>query len=123
MNYYNIEDRQMTTRVVHVKEFKPYNKYWTNPPTGKYVYIGRVTWPIRISSKWRNLEPIDRNAPDQAKERQRVLNVHKEHLLNRPELLKQIPIELKDKVLGCWCKPEPCHGDLLAAIADGNYKF
>ena len=22
--------------------------------------------------------------------------------------------ELKDKTLGCWCKPEKCHGDVLA---------
>ena len=29
-----------------------------------------------------------------------------------------IPIELKDKVLGCWCKPLACHGDVLADIAD-----
>jgi hypothetical protein len=26
--------------------------------------------------------------------------------------------ELKDKTLGCWCKPEKCHGDVLAALAD-----
>jgi hypothetical protein len=24
--------------------------------------------------------------------------------------------ELKDKTLGCWCKPEKCHGDVLAEI-------
>ena len=67
----------MVTKVVNVRDYKPYSKYWTNPPTNPYVYIGRVTWPIRISSKWRNLEPMDRNAPDQVKERQRVLNVIK----------------------------------------------
>jgi len=26
--------------------------------------------------------------------------------------------ELKGKVLGCWCKPLPCHGDILAEIAN-----
>jgi hypothetical protein len=26
--------------------------------------------------------------------------------------------ELKGKVLGCWCKPAPCHGDVLAEIAN-----
>jgi hypothetical protein len=34
-----------------------------------------------------------------------------------PDLLAQIP-NLKGKRLGCWCKPEDCHGDLLAAWAD-----
>ena len=26
--------------------------------------------------------------------------------------------ELKDKVLGCWCHPLACHGDVLAELAD-----
>ena len=26
--------------------------------------------------------------------------------------------ELRSKVLGCWCKPGPCHGDILARIAN-----
>ena len=25
---------------------------------------------------------------------------------------------LKDKRLGCWCKPEPCHGDALVELVD-----
>lgn len=24
---------------------------------------------------------------------------------------------LKDKVLGCWCAPKPCHGDVLEALS------
>jgi DNA modification methylase len=28
--------------------------------------------------------------------------------------------ELKGKVLGCWCKPLPCHGDFLAELANQN---
>lgn len=26
--------------------------------------------------------------------------------------------ELKGKVLGCWCSPNACHGDVLAELAD-----
>jgi len=26
--------------------------------------------------------------------------------------------ELRGKVLGCWCKPSPCHGDILLKILD-----
>lgn len=25
---------------------------------------------------------------------------------------------LRGKVLGCWCAPLPCHGDVLAELAD-----
>jgi hypothetical protein len=27
---------------------------------------------------------------------------------------------LKGKALGCWCKPSPCHADVLAAFVDGT---
>jgi len=26
--------------------------------------------------------------------------------------------QLKGKTLGCWCKPQSCHGDVLAELAD-----
>jgi len=28
--------------------------------------------------------------------------------------------ELKDKVLGCYCKPQRCHGDIIANYVDGD---
>jgi hypothetical protein len=27
-------------------------------------------------------------------------------------------LALKDKTLGCFCKPKPCHGDIIAAWLD-----
>lgn len=30
-------------------------------------------------------------------------------------LMKSLP-ELKGKTLGCWCKPYPCHGDVLVEL-------
>ena len=27
---------------------------------------------------------------------------------------------LRGKVLGCWCKPHSCHGDILAEICDSD---
>lgn len=41
--------------------------------------------------------------------------------IHNPEnraLLQKVKTELKGKVLGCWCKPLSCHGDVLAEIAD-----
>ena len=31
---------------------------------------------------------------------------------------KEKIISLKDKTLGCWCKPKPCHGDVIAEFLD-----
>ena len=27
--------------------------------------------------------------------------------------------ELKGKILGCWCRPNKCHGDILVELANG----
>lgn len=39
----------------------------------------------------------------------------------RKAILKAIP-SLKGKVLGCWCSPEACHGDVLAELANAEPK-
>jgi hypothetical protein len=40
-----------------------------------------------------------------------VVEMYREYIMNKPELLQLIPIELKDNALGYWCKPEACDGD------------
>jgi len=67
------------------------------------VFIGRP-------SKWGNPFFIGKDGT-----REEVLKKYKVYILNTPELLKQLP-ELKGKVLGCYCKPLPCHGDVLEEL-------
>lgn len=69
------------------------------------VYVGRP-------SIWGNPFPLERES-----ERLAVYYKYKEWLLTQPELLRQIP-SLRGKVLGCWCAPKLCHGNLLADLAD-----
>lgn len=71
------------------------------------VYIGRP-------SKWGNPFRIGVNGS-----RQEVIDRYKHWLTNNKELLSQIH-ELKDKRLGCHCAPLPCHGDVLATVANSN---
>jgi hypothetical protein len=74
------------------------------------VYIGRPgKWgnPFRIK--------VDGN-------RDEVIKKYREWLLYNDEandLRKELP-SLKDKTLGCWCKPSPCHGDVIAEIIDND---
>ncbi len=42
---------------------------------------------------------------------------YEQWLLQQPELMAALP-ELRGKVLGCWCSPNACHGDVLARLAD-----
>ncbi len=82
------------TKVVHCKKEK-YD-----------IYIGRP-------SKWGNPFRIGRDGT-----REQVIEKYRQWIKEQPELLAALP-ELKDKTLGCWCKPKACHGDVLAELADG----
>lgn len=39
------------------------------------------------------------------------------YLPNKPGLLAKMPA-LRGKVLGCWCHPEECHGDIIAEVVN-----
>lgn len=43
-----------------------------------------------------------------------------EWFLSQPELVARARRELRGKVLGCWCKPAACHGDVIAEIIDAD---
>lgn len=47
-----------------------------------------------------------------------VVHMYRAWIMSRPKLLRAVRTELKGKILGCWCKPKACHGDVLKAIAD-----
>lgn len=81
------------TRVVHCKKHH-YD-----------VYIGRP-------GKWGN--PFKSGRDGTLEE---VIEKYREWITYRPDLLEALH-ELKGKVLGCWCKPGPCHGDVLAELAE-----
>lgn len=70
------------------------------------VYIGRP-------SKWGNPFKIGRDG-----DRLAVIEKYRQYLTTRPDLAEAARVELHGKVLGCWCYPKPCHGDVLAEIAN-----
>ncbi len=52
--------------------------------------------------------------------REESLQLYREHVLSRPDLIKRLP-ELRGKILGCWCSPERCHGDVLFELLEALY--
>lgn len=78
------------------------------------VYIGR-------GSKWGN--PFTHKQGTAARyivgSRDEAINSYREWITtgDGKPLLNDLH-ELKGKVLGCWCKPLACHGDILAELAD-----
>ena len=63
-------------------------------------------------SKWHN--PYTVSACGSVEEAVRRYEVY---IRQQPHLMADLH-ELKGKRLGCWCKPGPCHGDVLARLAD-----
>ena len=68
------------------------------------VYIGRP-------SKWGNPYVIGKDGT-----RKQVVESYRLYVLNTA--LRYSLHELQGKVLGCYCKPLACHGDVLAELAE-----
>jgi hypothetical protein len=50
--------------------------------------------------------------------RDEAIQRYEEWLLARPDLVRLVRQELRGKILGCWCRPLSCHGDVLSRIAN-----
>jgi hypothetical protein len=87
----------MLTKVVHCRRSK-YD-----------VYIGRP-------GKWGN--PFKLKAGES---REEAVAKYRAWLMKQTKLLACLH-ELRGKTLGCWCKPQLCHGDVLAELADAEFQ-
>jgi len=71
------------------------------------VYIGRP-------SKWGNPFIIRKGS-----DRCTVIANYETWIKDNPTLINSLH-ELKGKVLGCWCKPKACHGDVSIKLINLN---
>jgi len=71
------------------------------------VYIGRP-------SKWGNPYLLGKDGT-----RKETIKKFRNYLLSNQDLLNDLH-ELEGKVLGCWCKPKACHGDVLAELVNNR---
>jgi len=96
------------TEVINIRN-APYG--WEDDEN--YVYIGRAGHghdgyfgnPIKLNGKKRGT----------------TLELFRSYVVNRletDEIYRQRVKELNGKVLVCFCKPKPCHGDVLAYYAE-----
>jgi hypothetical protein len=99
-----MEYMEMPTRIVNLKR-EPCD-----------IYIGRANPRRRLrQSPYANPFKVGKDGT-----REEVIEKYREWLLAQPELVARAESELKGKVLGCWCRPEACHGDVLAEIVDSK---
>ena len=84
---------------------------WLNS-SPNHIYIGRNMThyvPGAVGSKWANPFKVDKYGRDGCLKR------YEEHIRSTPELFNSLD-ELRGRVLGCWCAPEGCHGDVLIKL-------
>lgn len=91
----------MTTTVVHCMRTR-----LRESPAREFVMCDR-------STKWGNPFRIPQDGS-----RDEVIAKYEVWIRGRPELIAAAKVELRGKVLGCWCHPLPCHCDVLARIAE-----
>ncbi|HTZ62688.1 MAG TPA: DUF4326 domain-containing protein [Solirubrobacteraceae bacterium] len=72
-----------------------------------HVYIGRP-------SKWGNPFVVGRDGA-----RGECVELYEQWLRENAELMAALP-ELRGLVLGCWCAPRACHGDVLVRLANAG---
>ena len=115
---------KMATTVINVKvahirtpeKPREYNlRDWMKEPN--HVYIGRAgvvfidgrRFPER-ASPFANPFRVGKDGT-----RDEVIAKYEGFIRQNSDLLKNIQ-GLRGKTLGCWCKPEACHGDVLVKI-------
>ena len=94
-------------------------KEWMEKPN--HVYIARKGVVFIDGKRFPNQDSIWANpykiGPDMTREQ--VIEKYKEYITNRlntEPALKDELMKLNGKELGCWCSPEPCHGDVLLEL-------
>jgi hypothetical protein len=96
---FEVEDQKRL--VVHFKK-EPFD-----------VYIGRGSYwgnPFSEKSGTKAIVKVD--------SREEAIAMYREWLLTQPDMLARARQELKGKILGCWCYPKPCHGDVLVELVN-----
>jgi hypothetical protein len=110
MSVVNVKKNYLNKR--GIKNFQE----WKNRSTSLYIgrqmdhYVKGAT-----GSKWANPFLLKLYGRD------KCLQLYENYVKNTPELFNNLS-ELKDKELGCWCKPAACHGDILIKLLNSQNK-
>lgn len=77
------------------------------------VHITRGGWGLK-RSLYANPYPVRQYGLEAS------LNLYRQMLADRPELVEHARRHIGDADVACWCKPgAPCHGDLLLEAIHG----
>ena len=82
------------------------------------IYIGRQNNSLRYGSLresfFENPFRLLKDGPGPV-----VLKKYREHIIKKKGWKEELE-KLRGKILACWCKPGPCHGDVLIELLEEN---
>ena len=94
----------MKTKIVHCRK-EPYD-----------IYIGRANPRNGLpQSPFANPFKVGKDGT-----REECIEKYREWLLSQPDLVEKARRELRGKILGCWCNPRACHGEVIVEIVDSD---
>ena len=90
------------------------------------IYIGRnaAKYAQRgvYDSKWANpFTCLDWSVSKEEWVLEDLVKCYENYVRKNPQLMNSLH-ELEGKQLGCWCKPGPCHGDVLVKLYKEKYE-
>lgn len=86
-----------------------------------YLYIGRANhYTGHVKSDFHNPFHLAKDAT--LEQRAKCLEKYEQYVRDSPYLMGQLKT-LQGKRLGCWCKPLPCHGDILVKLIEEQSPF
>lgn len=111
MSVVNVKVKYIRPKYQNLKE-------WINDKNNEYIGRGGVVFVDKIrypscGSVWAN--------PYKDGTRKEIIEKYEIYIRNKLEndiFLRSSLKNLKNKNLGCWCKPENCHGDVLIKLID-----
>ena len=115
-----VAPKVVNVKVKHIRPKYQNLREWSNATDNLYigrsgvVFIDGARYP-KTNSKWAN--------PFSIKEfgtREVVLEKYRSYIEKKIENKEVDLDELRGKTLGCWCKPDGCHGDILLELVRGD---
>ena len=84
------------------------------------VYIGRGS---AFGNMWTHIQHVKTKAQHLVEDRETSIAEYKKYFLKRTEedpVFRDKVLALRGKRLGCYCKPLPCHGDVIKEWLDSS---
>ena len=99
---------------------------WCEDPQNVYigrrgiVFVNSRRYP-EADSKFANPFKISRDGRETREDVIQRYRVYITDKINNGDITREDLDNLRGKNLGCWCRPEACHGDVLLDILNTNF--